>query len=511
MDLEVYRHRAEAFTHELTGEYYRHYAGLKADYAIEAIYDRHADLFTVAAVELLRDVLGQAPQGSEERRRRALLLDFAVEGYIGLETKAPEAEIARREARITLELDGERLGFRESAVVQANEPERARRAEIEDARLAATETQLNPLHREVIETQHAIARDLGYRSYRELCARCKGFDLAALHAQTSEFSARSDAGYAGVIEPEVRHTVGLDLSDLRRSDLPRFFRAPELDASFPEKTLVSSFAATMRGLGIDIAAQAGVVLDVDPRPQKSPRAFCAPVRVPEEVYLVLAPVGGRDDYAVLFHEGGHTEHYAHVDPALAFEFRHLGDNAITESFAFLFQHLVEDPEWLARRLGIEDATVIAAYARAYRLVYLRRYAAKFAYELELHGGNGTVGSWDGLAQRYSELLGNALQLPWPSATYLADVDPGFYCACYLRAWALETHIRGYLQGEFGPAWFDSPDAGAALRRIWRQGQRLSPEELLSELTGEELDFRVLIADLGLSPHIGSSLSLRAHD
>ncbi|HUO74846.1 MAG TPA: hypothetical protein VMU39_29035 [Solirubrobacteraceae bacterium] len=497
MDLEAYRRRAEAFTHELTGEYYRHYAGLKEDYEIEAIYDDHAELFTRAAVEQLRDALERAQPGSEERRRRAMLLDFAVEGYIGLETKRPEAEIARREAGIVLELGGERLGFRESAVAQANEPDGARRAEIEDARLAATEERLNPLYREVLETQHAIAAELGYASYRELCAQCKGFDLAALRAQTAEFSAHSQARYPAVVEPELRHTLGLALDDARRSDLPRFFRAPELDASFPEETLISSFAATMRGLGIDIGAQAGVVLDVDPRPQKSPRAFCAPVRVPGEVYLVLAPVGGRDDYAVLFHEAGHTEHYAHVDAGLPFEFRHLGDNAITESFAFLFQHLVEDPEWLARRLGIEDGSAIAAYARAYRLVYLRRYAAKLAYELELHGGNRSAGSWDGLARRYSELLGDALQLPWPAATYLADVDPGFYCACYLRAWALETHIRGYLRSEFGPAWFDSGEAGAALRRLWRDGQRRSPEELLSELTGEVLDFRVLIGDLDL--------------
>jgi hypothetical protein len=37
------------------------------------------------------------------------------------------------------------------------------------------------------------------------------------------------------------------------------------------------------------------------------------------------------------------------------------------------------------RLGIAGAEEIVAYARAHRLVYLRRYAAKIAYELELTG------------------------------------------------------------------------------------------------------------------------------
>ena len=66
---------------------------------------------------------------------------------------------------------------------------------------------------------------------------------------------------------------------------------------------------------------------------------------------MLTPVGGRDDFDVLMHEGGHTEHYAHVDPQLPFEFRYLGDNAITEAYAFLFEHLIEDPEWLRAPAG----------------------------------------------------------------------------------------------------------------------------------------------------------------
>ena len=143
----------------------------------------------------------------------------------------------------------------------------------------------------------------------------------------------------------------------------------------------------MHGLGIDIAHQPGVVLDVEPRRKKSPRAFCAPVHAPGEVYLVLSPVGGVDDFSVLFHEGGHTEHFAHVDPELPFEFRLLGDNAITEAYAFLFQHLVEDPDWLTAQLGVADPEPICAHARAQRLVYLRRYTGKLAYELELHAGN----------------------------------------------------------------------------------------------------------------------------
>jgi hypothetical protein len=496
MDLEAYRESAEEFVAELTAEYYRHYAGLKEDFEIEAIYVRHDRLFTRAAVEDLREQAAMPGPGTDERRRRRMLLDFAVEGHLGQATKSLDAELARREAELSIELDGERIGYRESSVRQANEPDAARRAEIEEARLTLTEEELNPLHREVLGRQHELAQELGYPSYRDMCAALQGVDFEALHRQTEAFAAATEASYGPVVEPELERTLGIGLDQLRRSDLPRFFRAAETDASFPAERLTLSFIETARGLGIDLATQAGVILDTERRPKKSPRAFCAPVRAPGEVYLVIAPVGGRDDYAALFHEGGHTEHFASVDPALPFEFRQLGDNAITEAYAFLFQHLIEDPEWLRRRLGVDDDGALAAYARANRLIYLRRYTAKFAYELELHGANGD--GLERLADRYAELLSSALRVDWPRQTFLADVDPGFYCTAYLRAWTLETHLRGHLRQQFGPAWFEDPGAGATLRALWHDGQRLTPEEMLRELNGKRLDFAVLRDELGLS-------------
>src|SRR5436305_11080386 len=116
MDLGPYRRSAEAFLVELTGTYYRHYAGLVDEYPIEPIYRAHAELFSRASVETLRELGAAAEPGSDQKRRLTLLLDFATEGYIGDATKAVEAELARREACATIELDGERLGFRESAV-----------------------------------------------------------------------------------------------------------------------------------------------------------------------------------------------------------------------------------------------------------------------------------------------------------------------------------------------------------------------------------------------------------
>ena len=84
---------------------------------------------------------------------------------------------------------------------------------------------------------------------------------------------------------------------------------------------------------------------------------------------------------------------------------------------------------------------------------------------------------------------------WPRGTYLADVDAGYYAANYLRAWAFETRLRGCCASASGPEWFRSREAGDLLRELWREGQRLDADELLAQVTGERLDFGVMVDEV----------------
>ena len=84
---------------------------------------------------------------------------------------------------------------------------------------------------------------------------------------------------------------------------------------------------------------------------------------------------------------------------------------------------------------------------------------------------------------------------WRRESWLADVDPGFYVACYLRAWALEVDWRGALTERFGDPWFEIGEAGEWLRGLWAQGQRLDADRLLAGATGGSLDFDRLALDL----------------
>jgi hypothetical protein len=203
--------------------------------------------------------------------------------------------------------------------------------------------------------------------------------------------------------------------------------------------------------------------------------------------LVIQPIGGPDDWHALFHEAGHTEHYAHTSADLPVESRRLGDNAVTEGWAMLLELLVNDPAWLERRLDFGKPDEFAAEATAGLLYFVRRYAAKFLYELELHAGDEP----ETMRQRYVERMQDALKIEVSETDYLADVDPGFYSSSYLRAWAFESTLRGFLREEFGRAWFTRREAGSLLRELWHEGQRPTADELLDEVAGAELTLDVV--------------------
>lgn len=472
-DLEEYRRSAEAFVGALDREMYDHYSGQKPVCDTATVYGRHSGLFTREAVAEL-DRRFAAAKG-DEKRRLAYLLAFAVDGYMGAATHDLGDAVANTESEATIEVDGETIGFRAAAVVQANEADRERRARIQAARLAVTVERLNPLLDRFWRRCHDLAVGLGYRDYMELYSEVKGVDYLALRARGQAFLLDTAGLYRRVIDRVARERLGLTLEELSYADLPHLWRAPGYDHVFTAERLVPTLAATLADFGIDLDAQANVHLDTEVRELKTPRAFCSPVRVPDEIYLVVLPHGGQDDYAALLHEAGHTEHFAHAGRHLPFEYRHLGDNAVTEAFAFLFDHLLVNRAWLRRHLGFDDNESFVRFSVVSDLFYLRRYAAKLAYETELHAQTGPL---DDMAEVYRQHLSEALMIDVPAENYLVDVDPGFYVASYLRAWMLEGALRMMLQDRWGPEWFRDAEAGAWVKGLWGLGQTFTAEQLL---------------------------------
>jgi hypothetical protein len=473
-EIDAFRDEADRFIAELDEEYYEHYAGLKESFELEPIYERHASLTKLETARSLE----AAPTE---------LWRFACEGFLGNLTREHAERIARVESELEATLDGEAIPYRMLRVALANEPERDRRQLLEQMRVRLLDEHLNPVYLDAARIDREAVQQLGPPSYYELYKRF-GFRLDELAAQCTDLLDETERQWEQVGDRLFRERLGIGLADARTWDVPRLFRAQEWDESFPGDKMLPALEATLRDLGIDLRAQENVHLDLEARPKKTPRAFCAPIEVPGRVMLVIQPIGGRDDWEALFHEAGHTEHYGNTSPDLPMEAKRLGDMAVTEGWAMLFQGLVSEPAWLNRRLDVPRVAKLANEGAASLLYFVRRYSAKLLYEIEFFQADDPAT----MKPRYAELLTEALKIPANPESYLDDIDGSFYVTGYLRSWAFEAQLRDFLRSEFGNDWFARRDAGDLLRELWSLGQGPTADELLRDVTGAEIEMSTVV-------------------
>jgi hypothetical protein len=478
-ELDAYREQADRFIAAINEEYYLHYGGLKDTLDLEPIYEQFAELTSLERA----NAIGAAVNGD---RRVRELWRFACQGYLGNLTREHDERAARIEAELTAMVDGEEIPYRMIRPTIANEPDRDKRQRLEHARNALTEEHLLPIQLEEIAIEQEGVQQLGAPNYAELHRRL-GFRLDELAERAGRFLDETEMMFEQAADRLFRARVGIGLAEAERWDVARLFRAPEWDTAFPADGMLPALEATLADLGIDLYAQENVELDVEQREKKTPRAFCAPIEVPQRVVLVIQPIGGVDDWRALFHEAGHTEHYAHTSADLPVEDRRMGDFAVTEGWAMLMEHLVQDAAWLNRRLDVPRPGVVVAEGATSLLYLVRRYSAKLLYEIELHEADDPVP----LRKRYVELLADALKVEPSETDYLGDVDAGFYVTEYVRAWAFEAQLSRFFREKFGSTWFARREAGSLLRELWSEGQRLTADELLKELTSAEIELEAV--------------------
>ncbi len=480
-ELDDYREQADRFIAELDEEFYLHYAGHKESFDLSPIYKRHANLTEIDTVKSI----GLGVNGGDRVRE---LWRFACEGYFGDLTREHAERLAALESETQVTVDGEDVAFRMVRPAIANEADRGKRERLDERANEVIDETMNPIHLEGVERVQGASRDLGFDNYLELYRKAlPSSALDDLATQCRAFLESTERLYEEAADRLFRARVGVGLTDAQRWDVPRLFRAPEWDPFFPADKMVPALEGTLADLGVDLKSQQNVHLDLEERPNKSPRAFCAPIEIPDKVMLVIQPIGGPDDWRALFHEAGHTEHFANTSRDLAMEEKRLGDNAVTEGWAMLLQHLTDDPEWLSRRLDFPRPQEYAVEGATGLLYFVRRYCAKILYEVEFHATADVTA----LRGRYVELLGDALKIEPAPANYLADIDSGFYVSSYLRSWAFEAQLRAYLREKFGTRWFTHRDAGSLLRELWGEGQRVRAEEMLKDVTGSTLEMEAV--------------------
>ena len=494
LTLDRLRDEGQRFMEEVSREYYLAHAGLKATADLQGIYSRHAAILGEDALALVREEFRSAPEGSDEQRSSRLMLEWLTDSVVGRALAAlDEREIEWEGTAIVRLDDGREMPYQRASIDIGNASNRAERLLIERGRARVVAAELAPLRRERFQREKDLIERMEIApTFNATFEALSGVDLGGLVAECEQFLRDTQAMWDDVYAETVRTKLRMDPADATRADALHLLRAQEFDAHFPSASMEASIRRQTSEMGIDPDARGRIIYDTGEREGKRARAFCAPVRVPSEVYLVLRPHGGQADYRTLLHELGHALHFAYTRPDYPFEWRWLGDNSVTESYAMLLDHLMHDAGWLARytELGRRHAPTFLRTVGFEELHFLRRYCAKLIYETALYGGEV---SWDSLPDLYVDRLTSATTFKYDSADAFVDVDPRFYAARYLRAWQLQALLTETLVERFNEDWWRNPHAGPwIVGSLFGEGQRELAGELAERATGRSLSFAPLV-------------------
>ncbi len=460
------------------------------------IVRRYADLFTRPQLDALRDAEENATEGGD-RERLYRLRKTCEAGLIAAALAEREDALENAVLAARVEFQGEELPLRSAQARLAILQDYGERDEL-GARTADVSATFNDSRLEVIRAGEEL--EAGISAIDDPVARAdeeKGISLRELEAALAQASEAAEGVYSRLRERWFERLLGPE-----REDVPSAFqvaymrRLSPLESIYTKERAVPVCLDTLARLGFDLEAEPNIKLDLDDRPQKSPRACVIPSDPPKVVHLITRAQGGLHDYQAFLHEAGHALHYAGCDPALPYTFRNISrDHALTEIYSYIIEAISRQPGWHARHFGLsdEEAATNADATVFMEALLFRRYVAKLQFELDFWSRFAQDGGTNG---GYEERLTNATGVRYRADGFLADMDAGFYSADYLRAWIRSAQLRSYLEGEIDGEWWESPETGERLRALFNEGTKPSSEEIAGRIGFEPLDTKPLLAELG---------------
>jgi hypothetical protein len=468
--------------------------GEKEESEQAAIVARYADLFTRPQLDALRDEEFDAD--GLERERLARLVLTCEAGIVVAELAEQEDALENALLAARVEWQGDELPLRAAQAKLAVLDDYAERDELGE-RQRTVSAGFNEERRALLTAREALEADLtGEPDPVRRSEVEKRIALDPLLAALEAVSQKTTPVWEGLRSRWFDRLLGAARDDVPTSSHTAYMRRlSPLAGTYTKERSAPVCAATLGRLGFDLEQTPGIRLDLDDRPQKSPRACVIASDPPTIVHLITRAQGGLHDYQAFLHEAGHALHYAGCDPTLPYTFRRLSrDHGLTEIYSYIVEAVSREPGWHAEHFGLSDdeARANAESTTFLEALLFRRYTAKLGFELDFWGRFGRDGGTD---DGYEERLTSATGIRYAPSQYLSDMDAGFYSADYLRAWIRSAQLQARLRAEVGEDWWRKRETGERLRALFWEGTTPTSEDVAESIGFDPLDTGPLEAEL----------------
>lgn len=438
MDLNIVRQKVESFCQAVYKAMYQRHAGIIPGFSLAQLYEG-AGIYSPESVAALKELLLTAD--AEERRLKLPLFRHVVEGYLRFQILNLDEALANNYDALGLPstwLEHDALFDSPLGPVL---PE------------GTPVDEINELYEARWQRFGELLQSIGFSNPLAFWEFSTERDPAQLVASAEQFLSQTQEEYENFLN-------GLRLHSVDRFQLEKQLRGNAFDCFFPAAELVPAFEDTLYRLGVDVTRQPNMVVDTTQRQQGLSTARAFPVRVPEEIYMAMAPTPGIDAYEQMLRTTGQIMPKVFINPKAPWVERRLGDAAVGEAFAELFAGLLANGFWLVDFVKLDDQVPCFLQLMHHRRLFrMRRAAARV-----IHAVDHSLGE-----DNYINTFQCALLVEHNAASHILDLGLSRRAFEQWRGMLAGVELEQMLIKRFGPTWYREAACGQLLINAWRQG------------------------------------------
>jgi hypothetical protein len=336
----------------------------------------------------------------------------------------------------------------------------------------------NAIYQKIRLLEDSLLFDLGYGDMASFLEEQHGVDLTMLSQAAEKFIKDTDSLTHTLFAELAPKLTGVRMESFRGYDLPVLERGQVFDKHFPATKMIDGLKSVLTGMGLSVDSAKGLKITILDHSLVGFRPAIYPVQIPNDIRLPVWLEDGLPGYAAFYHELGHALRCTNITER-DFEFAYLGNQALAEASAFLFEQLLDQPSYLQNRLGFSPPEIknYLRFRALLKLITVRSYCGDLLFEQSLYSGENDP------KLAYEKIKQPLLGYPWSDveregylarAEYLASAD-------YLRGWFLAAQLQEKLQAFVGADYTSKPATGDFLKKIWGAGNRYTPEEVAQSL------------------------------